>query len=101
VATVEAVRPARKRVRIGAPDPSLTGCSGLAALAEFADQLEFAPMLDRHIGPKRSKSSSLPVPFRWPPGHPCQEGVTPFFLQSHELKSAEERAGRRGRVPLP
>ena len=41
--SVEAVRPVRKRVRIGAPDPSLTGCSGLAVLTEFADQLEFAP----------------------------------------------------------
>ena len=59
MATVEAVRPVRKRVRIGAPDPSLTGCSGLAALTEFADLVGFAPTLDRHVGPIKRRRRGL------------------------------------------
>ncbi|MEI2775175.1 MAG: IS1380 family transposase [Tetrasphaera sp.] len=40
----------RKRVRIGAPDPSLTGTSGVAALAEFIEKLDLVGRLDRGIG---------------------------------------------------
>ena len=31
----------------------------MAALTEFADQLEFAPMLDRHIGPIKKRHRGL------------------------------------------
>jgi hypothetical protein len=41
---------ARKRVRIGAPDPSLTATSGVAALAEFVDRLDVVGRFDRGIG---------------------------------------------------
>ena len=37
------------RVRIGAPDPALTGTSGVAALADFVDRL-LVGRLDRGIG---------------------------------------------------
>ncbi len=40
----------RKRVQIGAPDPSLTGHSGVAALAEFIDKLDVVGVFDRGIG---------------------------------------------------
>lgn len=59
MAAVRAVKAVRKRVRIGAPDPSLTGFSGLAALTEFADRFEFAPTLDRHIGPVKQRQRGL------------------------------------------
>jgi hypothetical protein len=40
----------RKRVRIGAPDPSLTATSGVCAVAEFVDKLEVVERFDRGIG---------------------------------------------------
>ena len=40
-----------KRVRIGVADPSLTGLSGVAAVAEFAGKLDLVGTLDRGIGP--------------------------------------------------
>jgi hypothetical protein len=40
----------RKRVRIGAPDPSLTATSGVAAVAEFVDKLDVVARFDRGIG---------------------------------------------------
>lgn len=41
---------ARKRVRIGAPDPSLTATSGVAAVAEFVEKLDVVGTFDRGIG---------------------------------------------------
>lgn len=38
------------RVQIGAPDPSLTGTSGVAALAEFVEKLGVVGTFDRGIG---------------------------------------------------
>ena len=38
-----------KRVRIGAPDPSLTATSGVAAIAEFVDKLDVVARFDRGI----------------------------------------------------
>ena len=43
-------KPGRKRVRIGAPDPSLTATSGVVALAEFLDKLKVVDEFDRGIG---------------------------------------------------
>ncbi len=37
-------------MRIGAPDPSLTAASGVAAVAEFVDRLDVVARLDRGIG---------------------------------------------------
>jgi len=50
----------RKRVRVGAPDPSLTATSGVAAVAEFVDKLEVVERFDRGIGSikKRDRGAS-------------------------------------------
>lgn len=40
----------RQRVQIGAPDPSLTGASGVAAVAEFIEALDVVGRFDRGIG---------------------------------------------------
>ena len=40
----------RKRVRVGAADPSLTASSGVAALAEFVETLGVVGIFDRGIG---------------------------------------------------
>jgi len=50
----------RKRVRIGAPDPSLTATSGVAAIAEFVDKLDVVGRFDRAIGSikKRDRGAS-------------------------------------------
>jgi len=50
----------RNRVRIGAPDPSLTATSGVAAVAEFVDQLDVVARFDRGIGSikKRDRGAS-------------------------------------------
>lgn len=50
----------RKRVRIGAPDPSLTATSGVAAIAEFVDKLDVVGRFDQAVGPikKRDRGAS-------------------------------------------
>lgn len=50
----------RKRVRIGAPDPSLTATSGVAAVGEFVDKLNVVGEFDRGIGSikKRDRGAS-------------------------------------------
>jgi hypothetical protein len=40
----------RRRVRIGAPDPSLTATSGVVAVAEFVEKLDVIGILDRAVG---------------------------------------------------
>ena len=47
-------------MRIGAPDPSLTATSGVAAVAEFVDKLDVVGEFDRGIGPikKRDRGAS-------------------------------------------
>ena len=49
-----------KRVRIGAPDPSLTATSGVAAVGEFLDKLDVMAQLDRGVGSikKRERGAS-------------------------------------------
>jgi hypothetical protein len=49
-----------KRVRIGAPDPSLTATSGVAAVGEFLDKLDVMARLDRGVGSikKRQRGAS-------------------------------------------
>ncbi len=46
---------ARKRVRVGAPDRSLTAASGVAALAEFITKLDVVGTFDRGIGPIKKR----------------------------------------------
>jgi hypothetical protein len=50
---------ARKRVRIGAPDPSLTGMSGVAAVAEFVDKLDVVGILDRGVGAIKQRARGV------------------------------------------
>lgn len=47
-------------MRIGAPDPSLTATSGVAAVAEFVDKLDVVARFDRGVGPikKRDRGAS-------------------------------------------
>lgn len=49
-----------KRVQIGAPDPSLTGTSGVAAVAEFVEALDVVARFERGIGAikKRDRGAS-------------------------------------------
>jgi len=49
----------RKRVRIGAPDPSLTATSGVAAVAEFVDKLDVVGRFDRGIGAIKQRARGL------------------------------------------
>ena len=45
----------RKFVRFGAPDPSLTATSGVAAVAEFLTKLDVIGIFDRGIGPIKQR----------------------------------------------
>ncbi len=45
----------RQRVLIGAPDPALTGTSGVAAVAELVDALGVVDRLDRGIWPAKQR----------------------------------------------
>jgi len=45
----------RRRVRVGAPDPSLTPVSGLAAVTELVDRLNMITLLDAAVGPIKAR----------------------------------------------
>jgi hypothetical protein len=45
----------RRRVRVGAPDPTLTGVSGMAAVTELVDRLGMVRSLDTAIGPIKAR----------------------------------------------
>jgi hypothetical protein len=49
------MRRLRRRVRIGAPDPSLTPVSGMAAVTELVDRLSMIGLLDAAIGPIKQR----------------------------------------------
>jgi hypothetical protein len=49
----------RWRVRIGAPDPSLTASSGVAAVAECADKVDVVGILNRGIGAIKQRAHGL------------------------------------------
>jgi hypothetical protein len=49
------IRRLRRRVRIGAPDPSLTPVSGLVAVTELVDRLNMIKLLDAAIGPIKAR----------------------------------------------
>lgn len=52
-------KPARKRVWIGAPDPSLTATSGVAAVAEFVEKLDVVSTFDRGIGSIKTRARGV------------------------------------------
>jgi hypothetical protein len=43
-------------VRVGAPDPSLTGVSGMAAATELCEQLDVVGALDAAVGPIKQRA---------------------------------------------
>ena len=48
-----------QRVRFGAPDPSLTGCSGIAAVAELVDRLGVVTVFDAAVGSIKSRQRGV------------------------------------------
>jgi Transposase DDE domain group 1 len=52
---VREIRRLRRAVRIGAPDPSLTGVSGMVAVTELVDRLNMIKLLDSVIGPIKAR----------------------------------------------
>jgi len=52
---VREIRRLRRAVRIGAPDPSLTGVSGMVAVTELVDRLNMIKLLDSAIGPIKAR----------------------------------------------
>jgi Transposase DDE domain group 1 len=55
VGRVREIHRLRRRVRVGAPDPSLTQYSGMAAVTELVDRLAMIRLLDAAIGPIKSR----------------------------------------------
>jgi Transposase DDE domain len=53
---VRAGKRLRLKVRIGAPDPSLTGVSGMAAITELCEQLDVVGALDGAVGPIKQRA---------------------------------------------
>ncbi len=49
----------RRRVRIGAPDASLTGLAGLVAVDELTERLGMVAELDAGIGPIKQRARGL------------------------------------------
>ena len=52
---MRSLRGGRPMVRIGAPDPSLTAVSGMAAITELCDRLGVAQALDAAVGPIKQR----------------------------------------------
>jgi hypothetical protein len=55
VGRVREIHRLRRRVRVGAPDPSLTRYSGMAAVTELVDRLAMIRLLDAAIGPIKER----------------------------------------------
>ena len=55
MSTVREIRRLRRRVRVGASDPSLTPVSGLGAVTELVDRLGMITLLDAAIGPIKAR----------------------------------------------
>ena len=53
------IRRLRRRVGIGAPDPSLTAVSGMVAVTELVDRLGMIKLLDAAIGPIKARDRGL------------------------------------------
>ena len=53
--TLREMRRLRRRVRVGASDPSLTPVSGLGAVTELVDRLGMITLLDAAIGPIKAR----------------------------------------------
>jgi len=59
VSRIRSRRRARRRVRFGAPDASLTGSAGVVALAELVDRLDMVGTLDRCVGPVKERDRGV------------------------------------------
>ncbi|MGH3561747.1 MAG: hypothetical protein ACRDTN_08090, partial [Mycobacterium sp.] len=46
-------------MRIGAPDPSLTGNGGMVAVTELCDRLDVIASLDAAVGPIKARARGL------------------------------------------
>jgi len=55
VGMVREMRRLRRRVRVGVPDPSLTRFSGMVVVTELVDRLNMITLLDRAIGPIKTR----------------------------------------------
>jgi len=55
VGIVREIRRLRRRVRVGVPDPSLTRFSGMVVVTELVDRLNMITLLDRAIGPIKTR----------------------------------------------
>jgi hypothetical protein len=59
VGRVREIRRLRRRVRVGAPDPSLTRFAGMLAVTELIDRLHMIKLLDAAIGPIKVRDRGL------------------------------------------
>jgi len=55
VGRVREIARVRRRVRVGAPDPSLTAVSGMVAVTELVERLDVIGLLDAAIGPIKAR----------------------------------------------
>jgi len=55
VSRLRDVRAVRQRVRVGAPDPTLTPSAGMAAVSEAVERLDVIGALDRAVGPIKQR----------------------------------------------
>src|SRR6266498_995648 len=53
--SVGSLRGGRPEVRVGAPDPSLTSVSGMAAVTELVERLGVVSALDAAVGPIKQR----------------------------------------------
>jgi hypothetical protein len=59
VGRIRVIHRLRRRVRIGAPDPRLTGVSGMVAVTELVSRLGVIELLDAAVGPIKARGRGL------------------------------------------
>jgi Transposase DDE domain group 1 len=96
VSRVRGVRRLRRRVRVGAPDPSLTPVSGMAAVTERVERLNVVRLLDAAIGPIKARGQGFT-------GRQLLVGVAAAQLAGEDFLVGldRRRADRVGQVLAP
>ena len=86
----------RRRVRVGAPDPSLTAVSGMVAVTELVERLDVIGLLDAAIGPIKARGRGLT-------GGQLLVGVAAAQLAGEDFLVGldRRRADRAGQVLAP
>ena len=95
---VREIRRLRRRVRVGAPDPSLTRFSGMVAVTELVDRLAMIKLLDAAIGPIKVRDRGFSAGSCWS-GSPAAQLAGEDFLVGLDRQRADAAGQVLAAVP--